>query len=785
MNGKEIKLMGIFFKELDKNSIKLRIEEIIPPDIYSENVREDTLYSSYIRTITWREGIDDKLYESREKALSGKLSPGDYQQLNGELVEMREKAKKGELTDEKGEKLSKFKSYAKVKSFAMAIAQVLFVDNSIKEGLLERIEDSSKKIVLEKLSHCIKYRSENYKPEGGKSLDEKEIEFYAALFALQPAFDKIFVPDEEIVRYKEDGGIYRGEYEITNSYKRATSYLTLTNKKVIDASEEEKELCYNITTGWCDGIDLTTWNELNDYYYKELSPTTGEKNLFASNYEDILERMLPQFALSKVKFAEEILRQEYKNYKKEPLHIVEIGAGSGSFAIDLYMACLRLKIETSKIIYRGLEPNDHMRGKLEKNMKQKLGITALPPGWKLEGGYLESFNENPSNYLEYKNTIIVLCYCAHHCFHESILKFFNNKKIMKGAKTIYVLDVVEEHGWTKPYYTWADCESPENFDNVVENGIWKSRTLWQEPNLPIEGNALTNAWCSLRKLTCPDESYIRLSSEEIIFLRHNKLKKGKKTLLFVHGLGESGLCFQEVFSDSRFDDFNLLVPDMIGYGRSSCASNSRYCFDLQVQRLWQLVEHFYATFDINELVLIGHSLGGDLTTLFCREYLDKKIIKQYINIEGDITPHELFFSGQAENAFDRGGFAGFETWLREEFANKVYDEYARKFGDSLQRYYASLRFCRPEAFLQNAKELCLRNRKFPGEKIQSEIGKIYLSISEKIPAVFCYGTESLKPETIRFLEENNVNHEAFEGAGHWVMIDKKEEFYDFLYNFIK
>jgi pimeloyl-ACP methyl ester carboxylesterase len=280
------------------------------------------------------------------------------------------------------------------------------------------------------------------------------------------------------------------------------------------------------------------------------------------------------------------------------------------------------------------------------------------------------------------------------------------------------------------------------------------------------------------------ESYIRLSNEEIIFLRHNKLKKSKKTLLFVHGLGESGLCFEEVFSDPRFNDFNLLVPDMTGYGRSSGASNCDYRFNLQVQRLWQLIEHFNATFDINELVLIGHSLGGDLTTLFCREYLDKKIIKQYINIEGDITPHELFISGQAVEAFERGGFAGFETWLRDEFASKVYDEYARKFGESLQRYYASLRFCRPEAFLRNAQELCLRNRKFPDEKIRSEIGKIYLSISKKIPAVFCYGTESLKPETVRFLEENNVNRKEFEGAGHWLMIDKKEEFYEFLYKYI-
>jgi hypothetical protein len=52
-------------------------------------------------------------------------------------------------------------------------------------------------------------------------------------------------------------------------------------------------------------------------------------------------------------------------------------------------------------------------------------------------------------------------------------------------------------------------------------------------------------------------------------------------------------------------------------------------------------------------------------------------------------------------------------------------------------------------------------------------------------AVFCYGTKSLKSRTIRFLKEQQLRCKAFEGAGHWLMIDNKDEFYDFLYNFVR
>jgi hypothetical protein len=60
-------------------------------------------------------------------------------------------------------------------------------------------------------------------------------------------------------------------------------------------------------------------------------------------------------------------------------------------------------------------------------------------------------------------------------------------------------------------------------------------------------------------------------------------------------------------------------------------------------------------------------------------------------------------------------------------------------------------------------------------------GEIYLSLN--IPKIFCYGTRSLSKDTISFIKENNLASEFYD-AFHWLMIDEKERFISFLFEFI-
>ncbi|MCF8068063.1 MAG: alpha/beta hydrolase [Desulfobacterales bacterium] len=268
------------------------------------------------------------------------------------------------------------------------------------------------------------------------------------------------------------------------------------------------------------------------------------------------------------------------------------------------------------------------------------------------------------------------------------------------------------------------------------------------------------------------ESFIKVDDGYIYMRRNRTFIPYKKTLLFIHGLGESGLCFKEVLEDERFNKYNILIPDLIGYGRSSDSRSGDYSFASHVKMMFSLID----TLSLNEIFLVGHSMGGDITTLLCSRDLNRKV-KKYINIEGDITQHDLFVSSKAVEA---DGNNCFPEWFESYKNETIFNKYAQKYASG-KRLFASLWFCRPDAFLENAYELVERNTKLEGE-YKSEIGKLYCDI--KIPKVFCYGSESLSEGSGKYLEDNNLKFKKFTGVGHFPMIDKAKDFYNFVDSFI-
>jgi len=268
------------------------------------------------------------------------------------------------------------------------------------------------------------------------------------------------------------------------------------------------------------------------------------------------------------------------------------------------------------------------------------------------------------------------------------------------------------------------------------------------------------------------ETYLKLNKEHI-YIRHNGIIPGRKSILIVHGLGDSGLNHKFIFQYRQFDDWNIVIPDLIGYGRSSRSSKADgYSYKAHLKRLWHLIKKY----QLNNIILIGHSMGGDLTTLLCQADT-KGIIKKYVNIEGDVTQFDLFISGRAVEADKLNRF---DEWFREDLMQEMIFKQSGQFR-SCQLYYASLNFCRRDAFLENAKEIVQRNTCLPGE-YKSEIGQIYCSLN--VPQIFCYGTLSLSDRTLAFLNENDMATMKFEGAGHSPMVDKSEDFYKFLIQYI-
>ncbi len=260
------------------------------------------------------------------------------------------------------------------------------------------------------------------------------------------------------------------------------------------------------------------------------------------------------------------------------------------------------------------------------------------------------------------------------------------------------------------------------------------------------------------------ESYVGVDGD-LLFVRHSAHQPDRPTVLWIHGLGESSLCFLEAFTRPEFSNFNLLAPDLLGFGRSSSAAGGDYSFAAQVSRLWRLCD----VFSSRSLFVVGHSMGGDVATFMADSNRDR--VAGLVNAEGDLTPEDVFVSNHAVEAARHGTFS---RWLRDDFMEAtVFARWAAEWPAG-RRYYASLWFCRPEAFLASAQEVCKYNTAVTGTRY-SATGARFAALD--IPKLYCWGSKSLPASTRALLADMHIPNTGFPDSHHWMMIDSPETFY--------
>jgi pimeloyl-ACP methyl ester carboxylesterase len=256
-----------------------------------------------------------------------------------------------------------------------------------------------------------------------------------------------------------------------------------------------------------------------------------------------------------------------------------------------------------------------------------------------------------------------------------------------------------------------------------------------------------------------------------MYYRHNDFDASRPTVLFIHGIGESGLCFLEAFDASLLGDFNIIVPDLLGFGRSPPSADHDYTFSKQIARMRALLDGL----GVDEFNLVGHSMGGIIGTLFCHHHGDQ--VLSFVNIEGDLTSDARFIT---EPAMQSEADGRFEEWLRDDFAQHQITNLCHQWPSTV-RYLASLNMCQSSAFLACVHEIYALMESLPDSNL-ALIGKTYLELNT--PRVFCWGTESLSDGAQVFLTDSNLEHKAFCGSFHWVMLDQTIQFYSFLSEFL-
>ncbi len=241
-----------------------------------------------------------------------------------------------------------------------------------------------------------------------------------------------------------------------------------------------------------------------------------------------------------------------------------------------------------------------------------------------------------------------------------------------------------------------------------------------------------------------------------IFLRQFGRTDGQRTVLWIHGLGESGLGFERLLERSDLADWRHLVPDLPGYGRTAWPT-----VPLSLAGQADLLADLCSDLAAGPVVLAGHSMGGVTALLLAERH--RSLVRGVIDIDGNKSPGDCTFSSKAAAMpvaeFVDGGFDA----LREKV-------YAAGVDDPAQRgYFASLCQADPVTYHLNGEELVTMSAK---------TGDLALRLAAlSCPRVYIAGAPGgASAESRRMLDEARVPVLEVAPSGHWPFVDQPDLF---------
>lgn len=109
-------------------------------------------------------------------------------------------------------------------------------------------------------------------------------------------------------------------------------------------------------------------------------------------------------------------------------------------------------------------------------------------------------------------------------------------------------------------------------------------------------------------------------------------KPNHKTILLLHGKNFNGAYWETTIRELVKNGFRVIVPDQVGFGKSSKPAHFQYSF----QQLANNTKILLDTLGIRQTYILGHSMGGMLATRFALMYPEttqKLILENPIGLE--------------------------------------------------------------------------------------------------------------------------------------------------------
>jgi pimeloyl-ACP methyl ester carboxylesterase len=239
-------------------------------------------------------------------------------------------------------------------------------------------------------------------------------------------------------------------------------------------------------------------------------------------------------------------------------------------------------------------------------------------------------------------------------------------------------------------------------------------------------------------------------------------RAGNGTVVYIHGLGCSKNDFFEAFHRPELQDYTLLAFDLPGCGNSPYSDG----LPLEIDDLVEITHLVLSKLQIDEFVIIGHSMGGLVALLHAERYGEH--VKGFVNVEGNLAPEDCFFSREvAQHSFDY-----FTTTTLPELKRRLTHSPNRGF----QNYAEGLNSASEKAFFDVCPSLVQYSDH--GNLIQRFIGL-------RTPKLFVYGSENRGLSYLPTLKENGCEMVEIPESNHFPGYDNPHAFYQAIAAFLQ
>ena len=102
----------------------------------------------------------------------------------------------------------------------------------------------------------------------------------------------------------------------------------------------------------------------------------------------------------------------------------------------------------------------------------------------------------------------------------------------------------------------------------------------------------------------------------MVYMHERSPQPNGRTVVLLHGKNFNGAYFGETMAALLEAGFDVLVPDQIGFGKSSKPANYHFTFQQLVENTHSLLEKI----GLKKGVIVGHSMGGMVATRFALMY---------------------------------------------------------------------------------------------------------------------------------------------------------------------